>query len=231
MTPRRWQRIKAVLERRQPDLTVLMDRVHKPHNFSAIVRTCDAVGIYRAHALPAEPGGWRLSAGIAQGAQKWVKLTRHRRFEDAERRLREEGLTTYAAHLSDSAVDFRSVDFTRPCAVILGTEKCGVGEEAAAAADAHIHIPMLGMVASLNVSVACALILFEAQRQRTEAGLYDRRRLDDATFHRTLFEWAYPREAAQCRRHGWPYPAVDETDGRILGRLPGQAGQCQESGD
>jgi tRNA (guanosine-2'-O-)-methyltransferase len=75
------------------------------------------------------------------------------------------------------------------------------------------------MVASLNVSVAAALILYEAERQRTAAGLYDHRRLDDETYRHTLFEWAYPQHARRCQRAGVPYPPLGD-DGEILGEVP-----------
>ncbi|HHO57650.1 MAG TPA: tRNA (guanine-N2)-dimethyltransferase, partial [Oceanithermus profundus] len=129
--------------------------------------------------------------------------------------LKERGFTVYAANLSERALDYREVDYTRPAAVLLGAEKWGVSPRAAELADADVIIPMMGMVQSLNVSVAAAVILFEAQRQRLAAGLYDRPRLDPATYRRTLFEWAYPREAAVLRRQGLPYPELDE-EGRIV---------------
>ena len=217
MSPERFRRLAAVLDRRQPDLTVLMDEVHKPHNFSAILRTCDAVGVFRAHLVPT--ADFRPGRGAASGASRYVKVARHRTFDDAVARLRGDGFSLVAAHPSGSAVDYREVDYTRPTALVLGTELEGLSDAAIAAADALVAIPMRGMVASLNVSVAAALILYEAQRQRERAGLYDDRRVPPDLADRTLFEWAYPRIAALCRRREVEYPAVN-AEGEIVGVVP-----------
>jgi len=171
MTPERKQRIVDTACRRQPDLTVFMERVHKPHNFAAVLRTCDAVGIMHAHAVPGAQGLPTLN-NTAQGAQRWVGLTRHADTESGLAALSRQGFALVAAHFSDWAIDFRAVDFTRPTAIVLGTEKFGISNEAAGICDEHIVIPMHGMTQSLNVSVACAVVLYEAQRQRFEAGMY-----------------------------------------------------------
>ena len=209
MTPERYRRLKDVLDKRQPDLTVLMENVHKPHNLSAILRTADAVGVYEAHAVN-PTGGVPTFHDTAGGSEKWVYLRVHPNVDEAVAHLKERGFTIYAANLSERAVDYREVDYTLPAVVLLGAEKWGVSERAAELADADVIISMMGMVQSLNVSVAAAVILFEAQRQRLAAGLYDRPRLEPATYKRTLFEWAYPREAATLRRQGRPYPDLDE---------------------
>ena len=214
MTPERYRRLRAVLDRRQPDLTVLMENVHKPHNFSAILRTADAVGVFEAHAVN-PTGGVPTFHDTSGGSEKWVYLRVHPDVEEAIAHLKGRGFTVYAANLSERAVDYREVDYTRPAVVLLGAEKWGVSARAAELADADVIIPMMGMVQSLNVSVAAAVILFEAQRQRLAAGLYDRPRLDPETYRRALFEWAYPREAEVYRRRGVPYPTLDE-EGRIV---------------
>lgn len=221
MAWRRNQLVSEKLDLRQPDLTVLLEQVHKPHNFSAILRSCDAVGVHTAHAVP-PVGGLPLSTHTSQGAEKWVAVQRHRDVETAAQRLRDKGLRLVAAHLGEGATDFRKADLTRPVAVVLGTERHGVSEAALAVVDELITIPMQGMVASLNVSVAGALILFEAQRQRLAAGLYSRRRLDEQTYARTRFEWLHPKIARYCREHALDYPPLDE-DGQIAGKIRGMA--------
>jgi tRNA (guanosine-2'-O-)-methyltransferase len=218
MTPERERRLGEVLSRRQPDLTVLMERVHKWHNFSAILRSCDAVGVLEAHAvipkhgLPTDPedadvGANSLAANslaanslaanslaantnsTSGSAAKWVKVHTHADSASALDRLKARGFRIYAAHFSERAVDYRSVDYTGPTCILLGTERWGVSQEAAGASDGHILIPMLGMVQSLNVSVATAVLLFEAQRQRIEAGLYASPRLDEATRKQVWADW------------------------------------------
>ena len=214
MIPRRYQRLKQVLDRRQPDLTILTEDVHKPHNLSAIIRTCDAVGVFAVHAVNRHSDTPTFSQ-VAQGSEKWVKLHSHPDIKTAIELLQHQNHKIYAAHLSDVAIDYRQVDYTQPTAILLGTEKWGVTEEAAELVDGHIVIPMQGMVQSLNVSVANAVILFEAQRQRLQAGLYDRVRLDSATYQQTVFEWGYPELADLYRRQKKPYPKLGE-QGEIL---------------
>lgn len=214
----RHQRIVETLNRRQPDLTVLMEQVHKPHNFSAILRTCDAVGVLEAHAIPG-PEGFRAASSVTQGAHKWVPVRRHPDAPSALAALRQQEFKTYAAHFSSQAVDFRSLEMTEPCAFVLGTERHGVSERSAAAVDGHIIIPMLGMAQSLNVSVACAVILFEAQRQRAKAGYYNQPRLNEDHYQRLLFEWLHPKLAQHCQRHGVEYPELGE-QGEVIGDVP-----------
>jgi len=213
MTPERFERIRAVLDSRQPDLTVCMEQVHKPHNLAAIIRTCDAVGINRVHAIWPDRR-MRLAGGTATGSQNWVEVCVHDHVVDAIDRLKAEGMQVLATHLSDSAVDFREVDYTRPTAILMGQEKHGITAEALAMADQDIIIPMVGMVQSLNVSVATATILYEAQRQRQAAGLYQQPRLPQQERNRILFEGGHPVIAKVCRRKGLPYPDIDD-EGQI----------------
>ncbi len=223
MTPKRFARIQSVLAKRQPDLTVVMDGVHKPHNLNAIIRSCDAVGVLEAHYVPVQ-GGYEPLNHYAKGSQKWVTTHEHASFPEAASTLKQQGYQLLAAHLSEQAVDYRSVDYTQPTAIVLGEELKGILTETAQAVDGHIVIPMMGMVESLNVSVAAAVILFEAQKQRLAKGLYDHCRLDEETFQRLLFEWAWPDLARRFRAKNQPYPPLDE-QGNILNtqtiRLPG----------
>jgi len=217
-TPRRYHRLRTVLDRRQPDLTVLMEDVQVPRNLAAILRSCDAVGVFEAHAVwPA--GRLKISRPASGGNRKWLPVRKHRTLLEALERLRNQGLRVLAAHPTPDAVPFREVDYTLPTCLLLGNEDDGLTPEALAAADGVVAIPMEGMGTSLNVSVAAALLLFEAQRQRRAAGLYDAPRLDPETYARILFEWTQPQIAAQCRKRGVAYPALDE-EGEIVGPVP-----------
>lgn len=217
MLPERFRRLTEVLEKRQPDLTVLMERVNKPHNFSAILRNCDAVGVMEAHAVPPE-GGLPLSRDTSAGTARWIRVHRHRQTAAAAAALRERGFRLVAAHPGPGARDYRDEDYERPTAFVLGAELHGMSDEALALVDRQVVVPMAGMVRSLNVSVAAALLLYEAFRQREAAGMYARSRLPPAEFRRTLFEWAYPDLARRFRDRGLPYPELSE-DGEILGSL------------
>lgn len=218
MTQARRQKIDAVLANRQPDLTVLAEQLHKPRNFSAIVRTCDAVGINEVHAVPGEEGvstHWKTS----QGAEKWVQVRPHESMAAACAFLRARGFQLVAAHPDDSATDYRDIDYTVPTALLLGTELFGVSPAGLAASDRRVFVPMKGMTHSLNVSVACAIVLYEAMRQRDAAGRYGNRGLDPAVLARQRFEWMHPVLTRYCRARGLPYPELD-ADGNVVGEVP-----------
>lgn len=208
MNAKRFRKLQEVLRRRQPDLTVLMERVHKSHNLSAILRNCDAAGVLEAHAIPPKDG-LDIHPHTSAGTSKWVKVVRHPTVQAATERLRAEGFRILAAHPGDGeAVDYRDVDFTAPTVIMVGAELLGLTDDALAMADQLVEIPMLGMASSLNVSVATALLLFEAASQRTSAGMYKTSRLPPDEFERILFEWAYPRVSRKLRADGRPYPVL-----------------------
>lgn len=214
MLPRRYHRLKQVLEQRQPDLTILTEDVHKPHNLSAIIRTCDAVGILEVHSINITDELPTFSQ-VSQGSDKWVFLKSHANIVSATHYLKQKQFKLYAAHFSTQSIDYRHIDYTQPTAILLGAEKWGVSEEAAQLADGHIMIPMLGMVQSLNVSVAAAVILFEAQRQRLAKNMYQKTRLEPERFNKILFEWSYPEIAQMYQEKNEPYPLLGD-DGEIL---------------
>ncbi|MCP9807938.1 tRNA (guanosine(18)-2'-O)-methyltransferase TrmH [Cyanobium sp. HWJ4-Hawea] len=220
LLPRRFERLKAVLDRRMGDLTVLLEQVDKPHNLSAILRSCDAVGVLEAHVV-SMAGRTPTFNCTSKGSEKWVPLHRHPSTAEALRQLKAQGLRLYGTHLSVDAIDYRDCDFTGPTAFLLGAEKWGLSEEAIELVDQPIVIPMLGMVQSLNVSVATATLLFEALRQRQAAGSLPSQGegVDPQRYGRMLFEWAYPEVAAWCNRQGRPYPALDG-EGAISETLP-----------
>ena len=213
MTPERNQRIRAALAHRQVDLAVCLDRVHKTHNLSAIIRTAEAVGVHHVHAvwMDLQSG---LRKGTSMGTHNWMQIHDHPHIEDAIDTLRAEGKQVLISHMSDKAVDFREIDYTRPTAIIMSQERLGACEEAIAAADQQIVVPMAGMVESLNVSVATAIVLYEAQRQRQLAGMYQQDNLPEQEKQRLLFLGGYPRLYQQCISKGLAFPPIDD-DGQI----------------
>lgn len=209
MTPERIARLRYVLDRRQPDLTVVTDFVHKPRNLSAVVRSCDAAGVMQVHAVL---GGddYRAFRGTAMGSQRWVEVCGSASVEAAIEPLQSSGYQIVGAHLDAQSIDYREVDYTRPTAIVLGAEGRGLGENMQAMADSLVSIPMVGMVGSLNVSVAAGVILAEAQQQRQAAGLYDSPRIDHAQYQRLFFEWGHPQVREYCLSRGLQYPALNE---------------------
>ncbi len=212
----RYNRIQTVLKARQIDLTLCLEEVHKPNNVSAIIRTADAAGVHKVHAVWPNKNMRTLSHTSA-GARNWVEVETHDTIESAVGELKTQNMQILATNLSDKAVDFREIDYTKPTAIILGGEKYGISNKALEFADQDIIIPMVGMVQSLNVSVASALILFEAQRQRQYAGMYDRETsaLAEEVIHRTLFERGHPVLAKVAKRKKLEYPPLDE-EGQIV---------------
>ncbi|MBB1427088.1 tRNA (guanosine(18)-2'-O)-methyltransferase TrmH [Shewanella sp. SG44-2] len=208
MSPERFARINQMLDNRQVDLTVCLDKVHMTNNIAAVLRSADCVGIHQIHAVWPDDD-MRVSGNTASGSQQWVDTVKHYTFEEAHQAFKKQKMQVLTTTFSDSAVDFREIDYTQPTAIVMGNERDGVSAEAIAAADQHIIIPMRGMVQSLNVSVAAALVMYEAQRQREVANMYGKRRLDNSYCQTMLFEQGHPVYAKACRRKQIPYPAID----------------------
>ena len=208
-SPSRYDKIIELLSNRQPDLTVFMDEVHKPHNLAAIVRTADAVGIGHVHAV--FPEGVSYSGHhTSSGSKRWVTTHKHADLASGIAEVKNQGMQVLAAHFSDRAVDFRSIDYTKPTCILVGSELVGVSDEAADLADEHVIIPMVGMVQSLNVSVASALILYEAQRQRADAEMYGELKVPQEEVDYILFNALHPTIKKYCDKHKMRYPKLDE---------------------
>ena len=190
-TSRRQERVRGVLERRQPDLTVVLENVHDPHNVSAVLRSCDAVGVLRVHLIYTfeQPPGGVFARTTSASAAKWIETERHGSIADCYTALRANGYAILATTLAEASIDLYTADLTKPTALVFGNEMRGVSPEAATLADALVAIPMMGMVESLNISVACAVTLYEALRQRRAAGQYAESKLDAMTLDALAGDW------------------------------------------
>ena len=154
------------------DLTIAMENVHKTRNLGALARTCDATGIGEIHAITADPSAIKLGHKTAGGTEKWISVRQHLTTAADYAEFRTRGLNILAAAVGPGTVDFRTVDYTLPSVVVVGSELDGLSHEASANADIRLHVPLMGMVESLNVSVATGIILYEAARQREQTGMY-----------------------------------------------------------
>lgn len=181
--------MRGTLARRQPDLAVVMENIYDSHNVSAMLRSCDAVGAATAHLVYDVEGVPEIAGGISVSAHRWLDLVQHATIADCYTRLRADGFTIYATTLGEFSHDLYDLDLTLPTAFVFGNEVRGVSEEAARSANGTVFIPMMGMVESLNVSVACAVSLYEALRQRRQAGRYE--------------EPGWPEDAIDGRLRGW----------------------------
>jgi len=218
--PRRFERLKSVLNKRMSDLTVLIENVEKPHNLSAIIRSCDAVGVLEAYAIFNKDKLLTFNS-TAQGSQKWIKLNQFSKTKEAINTLKKKGFKLYGTNLNPQSIDYKKCNFEGPTAFVLGAEKWGISEEAASLMDEHIYIPMRGMVESLNVSVAASTLLFEAIRQRQSANIIPEsgEGMSKETYQKKIFEWAYPEVASWCQSKGKKYPELNE-NGQIIEDLP-----------
>lgn len=191
ITPERQQRIKRVLQHRQPTLTVVFENVHDPHNISAVIRSCDAVGVAEAHGIYTGRQVFpELGEKSSASARKWVDLHLHQSVDACYSALRARGMRIYTTHMSSNAVSLHALDLTQPVALVFGNEKEGVTSEARQKADGNFLIPQVGMIQSLNISVACAVTLYEAYRQRAAVGMYDVSQIDEARLEAQIIDWS-----------------------------------------
>ncbi len=209
--PRRFERIKNVLNCRMKNLTVLVEAVNKPHNLSAILRTCDAAGVFEANFI-SEKDKVKTFNSTAQGSQKWVKLNNHETTISAVSELKKKGFKLYGTTLNERSTDYRNFDYTENTCFVLGAEKWGLSDQLISKVDESIFIPMSGMVQSLNVSVAASILLFEAIRQRESKSLLPLKGegLSAEEYEKTLFEWSYPELASIYRKSGNKYPKINQ---------------------
>ena len=195
MTPERFSRLNSVLHKRQNDLTVVLENVFDPHNISAVMRTCDAVGIQEIFILNTRIGPHKKwGKKSSSSASKW--LTIHP-FTDPEKcfiTLRQRYDHILATHLGESAQSLYDLDLTRKVALVFGNEHEGVSTEILKYTDGNFIIPQVGIIRSLNISVACAVSLYEAYRQKSGAGHYDQPKLEGAYLEQLRTEWGFIEE-------------------------------------
>jgi len=190
MTPEREKRLLSVLQKRQNDLTVVLENVFDPHNISAVMRTCDAVGIQEVHVLNtkiARHSKWGKRS--SSSAAKWLTVHQFTNAEECFSSLRKRYSTILTTCLTDHAISLHEIDFTRSVALVFGNEHDGVSEEIRKFSDGNFIIPQVGIIRSLNISVACAVTLYEAFRQKTLAGHYTEQKINGEEAKRLLEEW------------------------------------------
>ncbi len=188
-TQRRKERIKSVLARRQPDLRLVLANIHDPHNVSAILRSCDAFGVGEVDLYYTDTPFPNLGKKSSASAKKWVSTQRFESAGGLVDSLRQKGCQLLCTGFTSLAKPVTDWDMTGPTAVFLGNEHRGVAPELEESADGLLYIPMQGMIQSLNVSVAAAVILYEAYRQRKVLGLYDTPRLTPEQRENMEIQW------------------------------------------
>ena len=190
MTPERRARLENVLAKRQPNLTVVMENIMDPHNVSAVMRSCDAVGIQDIYVISNKaPRPKKWGAKSSSSAAKWLTIHQFDNVQECVAQLRTIYKTILTTHLSSEAVSLYSIDFTGSIALVFGNEHEGVSEEMRALADGNFLIPQVGIIQSLNISVACAVSIYEAFRQKSNAGHYNQSALSELQKNTLMQQW------------------------------------------
>jgi len=190
MTPERFEKLTAVLKKRQGDIAIVMENVFDPHNISAVMRTCDAVGVQDIYVLNTKiPRHKKWGFRSSSSAKKWLTAHQFENTKECFDALRKNYSTILTTHLSSDAVSLHSIDFTKSIALVFGNEHSGVSDETRAMADGNFIIPQVGIIRSLNISVACAVTLYEAFRQKSNAGQYNQQSLSDVRYNELFKEW------------------------------------------
>lgn len=194
MTNERRQKIETVLSNRQNDLTIVLENVFDPHNISAVMRSCDAVGVQEIYVLNTKiPLHKKWGAKSSSSASKWLTIYQFDNAAECFLHLRKKFETILTTHLSGNAVSLYQVDLSKSIALVFGNEHAGVSQEIRALADGNCIIPQVGMIQSLNISVACAVTLYEAYRQKNKAGHYDKQKLSKEEFDNLQTNWQLNR--------------------------------------
>jgi len=174
MTPERNERLNTVLSKRQLNLTVVLENVADPHNISAVMRTCDAVGIQEIYILNTViPRHKKWGVKSSSSASKWLTIHQFTDVKTCFDALRKRYKKIYTTHLSTDAVGLHDLNLTENVALVFGNEHSGVSDELINLADGNFIIPQVGIIKSLNISVACAVSVYEAFRQKLNAGHYN----------------------------------------------------------
>ena len=198
MTPERHEKLKGVLNKRQNDITIVLENVFDPHNISAVMRTCDAVGVQEVYVLNTKiPRHKKWGAKSSSSAAKWLTIYQFENAEECFSELRKKYSKILTTHLSSDAVNLYEIDLTQPVALVFGNEHSGVSEEIRKLSDGNFNIPQAGIIRSLNISVACAVTLYEAFRQKALAGHYSKTKLDGDVLKELMDKWGYEEESNQ----------------------------------
>ncbi len=177
--------MQAVASKRSSFVTVLLDGVHDPHNIAAVLRSADAFGVRDVHVV--ESGQQvRISNKVARGTQNWVNLYRYPSATVAGGHLQQQGYQLLVAAAGENGIELNEWMPSQRTAFVFGNEHAGVREDLRNIADGTFQIDMVGMVESLNISVACAITLRHA---RTRLAAEPRLLLDHADRQALVEHW------------------------------------------
>lgn len=183
----RQARVRKMLSKRLGSVVVILEAVHRRHNVSAIMRSCECFGVHEVHLIT---DGFRPSKGAARGSERWLDIHRYTETAPAIKAVKERGFQVFVADLVEGSFSPDTVPIDQPTAILMGAELTGVSDEARRLADGAVCVPMHGLTESLNVSVAAACILqrvTDRRRAVSEGGDLEESRQD--AFFEQWFEW------------------------------------------
>ncbi|HWL10199.1 MAG TPA: RNA methyltransferase [Planctomicrobium sp.] len=189
LTPERRNRFVEVLRWRTNLIQVGLVDLFQKHNASAVLRSCDALGIQQVHVVESY-NEFETNHEIALGSEQWLTLNQYTgpsAIEDSLTTLRSKGIRVVATALHADSLPIDEVPLDQPIALFFGNEKEGLPQSFIDAADVITHIPMYGFVESYNVSVAAALSLQTLLRRLRSSSLPWQ--LDEEEYFALLLEW------------------------------------------
>ena len=190
----RIEKLRTVLRNRQVDLKVILEDIHDPHNVNAIYRSCEAVGVMDVILLYMKEEFPEIKLNASGSAYKWIDLHKFSNPNDIIPKLKKKEYQIYSLVLDEKAKTIYDVDWSQPSVIIVGNEHSGVSEKSQKLSTENLYIPMNGVVESLNVSVATAVTLYEASRQRKLSGKYPNDNIDQKWFEEKLDQWIINRD-------------------------------------
>lgn len=165
--PTRSERLRKVVATRLKSVVAVCVNIQNPHNVAAILRTCEALGIFEVYVVE-EDVPFRPALQVSQGAERWVRVLRFRRGEAVFAALRAQGFRILAATPAGQ-LSAEELPGERPLALAFGNEVDGIPPNLLAQCDGTFRVPMWGLTESLNVSVAAGISLYFAVRARRQA--------------------------------------------------------------
>jgi tRNA (guanosine-2'-O-)-methyltransferase len=191
MTEQRQQRIEHVLKHRQPNITLVFENVFDPHNISAVMRTADAIGIQEIYIVQTKlPTRKKFGNKTSSSANKWLTIHQFTNIETCFEEVRKKYKNIYSTYLNSESKSVYEIDFTQSIALVFGNEHEGVTPQTNDLCDGNFIIPQVGMIQSLNISVACAVTLYEAFRQKQLAGHYNQVSLPEQEYNQLFKKWS-----------------------------------------
>ena len=195
MTPERSEKLLKVLSQRQTNLTVVLENVQDPRNITAVMRTCEAVGIQDIYIINTkQPRFEKFGFKSGSSSSKWLTIHQFDSIAACFTELRTKFEVILTTHLSSKAIDLYSIDFTKSIALVFGNEHSGVSDEANELADGNFIIPQMGIIQSLNISVACAVTIYEAYRQKNIAGHYQQSTMPEPQMRELRKQWGFDKD-------------------------------------